>query len=118
MNVEIPVKPIAQHAITLAYEMDEVDEMIDSNLNDAMDDVTIADMIRGLDGAYWEGDSLWVEGTFTVREVVGTLPASGGGRFEPPTNPPEAITEERKLGYTVRWWPEDLGRAEMCVFHY
>ena len=118
MNIELPAKQVVEHAIFLAYETDEVEEEIDSNLSDEMDDVSVSDMVRGLDRAEWEGDSAWFEGTFTVQEVVGRLPASGGSRFEPPTNPPEVITEDRKLGYTVRWWPEDLGRAEMFVYHY
>lgn len=58
------------------------------------------------------GDGVEVQGRFHVQEPVDYIPASGGGKLEPPINPPEVVTEEREAFFLVRFVFEDFGLVE------
>lgn len=112
-TVEINEKELAQFVLTLAREFDEWE----LHIPDGVDDDEVWDGInpRNVDYVDSYGDEVEVGGSFTVREAVGRIPASGGGRLEPPTNPPEVITEEREAHFLVRFTFEDLGYATGSV---
>ena len=56
-----------------------------------------------------------VTGQFTVHEVVGRIPASGGAKGEPPINPPENETREVEMIFSVHFWFKGLGETSIRV---
>ena len=116
-TVKLPVRELAEHAIFLAIEQDELETCISRELQDSWEDVTNGDLVRGITSADWEGDSVWFEGEIKLQEVVDYIPA-GPNRGYGPINPPEWITEDRECYYTIRLWLEEFGHAEMYVESY
>jgi hypothetical protein len=94
-------------------EIGDIDALIPEGVED--DDVWDEITARNVDTVDSYGDRVEIQGEFTVREAVGRLPASGGGRLEPPTNPPETIYEKRQAYFLLVFEFEDLGYASGSV---
>lgn len=108
-TVEIDQRAVAQYVLFAAMEQEDIETYIPEGVRD--DDVwdgLTANNVEHVDG---DGNSVFIEGRFKVREVVDRIPASGGGRLEPPTNPPEVITEDREAHFLIRFDFEDEGYA-------
>jgi len=110
--VGVGKKALTQFVLTMAFEGD-----IETPSFDTVDTDEILDGLSAKNVEHVEGYSEFVEvgGTFTVHEAVGRIPASGGGKFDPPTNPPETITEKQEVGFTTRFFFEDMGHAETVM---
>jgi hypothetical protein len=108
-TVRVNENELAQFVVTNALESGQIDALIPRMVND--DEVWDGVLTRNVDHVDSYGDRVEVQGEFTVREAVGRIPASGGGRLEPPTNPPETIYEDRKAHFSLVFEFEDLGHA-------
>lgn len=112
-TTEINDSALAQFVLFSAKEIADWELNVPGSIEtDEIWDGVVAKNVDHVDSL---GDGVEVGGSFEVREVVGRIPASGGGRFDPPTNPPEVITESRKVYFTVRFTFEDLGMADATV---
>ena len=115
-TVEIDADAIAQFVTFLAPEYDAVRTYIPDGVKER--DVWDGLNHKNVDDVDSYGDGVAVEGSFTVREAVDHIPASGGGKLEPPTNPPETIYEDREVYFYIRFTFEDEGYAsggiEVC----
>lgn len=105
MNEEtsLPSKQLAQYVIDcfMEHNYNEVEEYIYSDIDDH-DIYAGIDISNVVDVSYYPMDNVVsVSGHFPTKVRVGTLPASGGGRLEPPTNPPEPILEDREIQFDL-----------------
>jgi hypothetical protein len=109
-TVEVDQEAIAQFVTFLAPEYDDVETYAPEGIgyDDLWDGVTP----RNVDRVESFGNGVHVEGSFTVRQAVDYIAASGGARGEPPINPPETIWEDREAGFYLRFTFEDEGYME------
>lgn len=112
-TVGIYQEALAQFVVYSAQEFDNWELNIPEGVSD--DDVWDGITAKNVTEVDSYGDEVEVVGKFQVREAVDRIPASGGGRLEPPTNPPEVITKERDVYFLIRFTFEDLGYATGTV---
>ena len=60
-----------------------------------------------------DDETILISGTLYVVKVVDYLPASGGGRGEPPINPPEYVMEDVEIEYEILLSFDGLGHASI-----
>jgi hypothetical protein len=109
-TIEIDAKPLAQFILWGANEYGDWKSHFPEGIDP--DDVWREITARNVTDVDYEGDGVVaVEGKSLVHQVVDYIPASGGGRFEPPINPPEYVTEEREVWFSIRYTFEDEGFA-------
>ena len=104
---------IADFVVTMAKEDDGLEMNIPREVES--DDVWDGLTGRNVDRVDSFGNGVEVEGSYTVREVTGRIPASGGGRFDPPTNPPETLYTEREASFVFQFTFEDIGTVTGSV---
>lgn len=106
-TLEVPFEAFCYMAHELAMETDEhhlhipkdvVEEFYDKIGPHAIERTEILD-----------DETIILHGEVTVSEVVDYIPASGGGKLEPPTNPPEYVTEELDILYSLEFYMDGLG---------
>lgn len=109
-TVEIDTRTIAEFVIFNAIEADEIDVWVPDGVESA--DVYEGVTARNVDKVTASDEAIEVSGSFTVRRHVRTIPASGGGKLEPPTNPPEAVFEDEEMFFAIHYYLEEFGHAE------
>jgi hypothetical protein len=112
-TVEINKRELQQFILTISRESNDWEVYVPEHVEE--DDVWDGVSTRNVDYVKSEGGIVEVGGSFIVKEVVDYIKASGGGRFEPPTNPPEVVTEDREAHFVIRFTFEDLGFSEGLV---
>lgn len=109
-TVSIDQKELAEFVIFNAFEADAVDVHVPEGVERS--DVVEGVNRRNVRKVTASGRHVEVTGDFTVRRHVRTIPASGGGKLEPPTNPPEAVFEEQEMFFSIHYYLEDFGSAD------
>lgn len=108
-TVEVNEDSMINYVLTMAREFDTVDWYVPDGMWDQVYDGLTSSNVDRIDSV---GDGVEVNGSFHAKEQVGRRPASGGGKLEPPTNPPEAILEDREVDFVFRYYFEDLGQCD------
>jgi hypothetical protein len=97
-TVEVPTEKIIDWALEMANEAGEYDiPNMDSVDSDEFYDGITAKNVTSVE---IHDEGILAVGEFTVREVVGRIPA-GPNHGYGPINPPEYITEEIEMGFSV-----------------
>ena len=109
-TVEVGQNAVAQFVIMHTFESGNIEMQVPEGVE--RDDVVNAISTSNVERVDGGEDYVDVEGEFVVRRHVRTIPASGGGKLEPPTNPPEAVYEDQRMGFAFRFKFEDLGIVE------
>lgn len=116
-TVEIETEILKQMAWELLHEMDESHfNIFYPDVDGYPEDHFNVNELKGHEDSVEVVDQeVRFYGSKTVRLPVGRRPASGGGKFEPPTNPPEVITEEFEAMFTLVLHFDGLGSADIDV---
>lgn len=112
-TVEMDARTVAEYVIFHALEADEIDIYVPEGVES--DEVWEGIDAKNVDRVQASDEHVEVDGSFTVRRHVRTIPASGGAKGEPPINPPEAVFEEEDMYFVVHYYFEDFGHAEGVV---
>lgn len=111
-TVEVEGESLAQFIITSGKEAG-VEAYIPEGVSE--DEVMREISISNVENIHVDDNAVEVRGEFEVREVADRIPAGGGGKLEPPINPPEVVTRPVKGYFTARFEFEDLGYAELAI---
>lgn len=109
-TVPVNEETLAEFVIFNAFETDAIEVYVPEGVEG--DDVYDGVNPRNVGEVTASDRHIEVTGDFTVRRHVRTIPASGGGKLEPPTNPPEAVFEECEMFFSIHYYLEDFGHAE------
>jgi hypothetical protein len=111
-TTEIDSEPLAQFAIFMAKEIGDIEFFTPEQIDE--DAVWEGISVDNAEFVESHGDDVVVHGSFTAPERVGRIPA-GPNRGYGPINPPEVITEDVSLIFTIQFEFEDEGYASGTV---
>ena len=112
-TVPVDRDALAEFVLFEALEADAIDVYVPEGVERAQ--VYEGVSAENVDDVTASGTHIEVEGSFTVRRHVRTIPASGGSSTEPPTNPPEVVFEDQEMFFVIHYYLEDHGHAEGVV---